>query len=86
MVVELMRSGEDEEEILRTVQIIRDLQVTGGNARALFQRRVLLAEDVRLIRKEIEAGVSLPVIAERFSVGVCTVRDIRLGRTYKRVV
>ena len=83
--IDLVREGEAESEILRTVDVIRDCQFPTETKPAFSRRRPLFDDEVREIRKRLSEGEGMMWIAEALSVPVATVRDLKNGRSYKKI-
>ena len=86
LVMDLHAKGDDELEIIRTVEFIRDYQYESKEEKgALFRRITLLDEQVREIRRQEKSGVGVAIIAESVGCAIGTVRDVIKGRSYRRV-
>jgi hypothetical protein len=86
LVIDLHAQGEDEPEIIRVVEFIRDYQYDSKQEKDELLRRItLLDEQVKEIRRQEKAGVGVGIIAESVGCAIGTVRDVIKGRSYRRV-
>ena len=84
--IDLHANGENELEVIRVVEFIRDYQHDLDGTKPELTRRGLLSdEQVREIRRQEKAGVGAAIIAENVNCAISQVRDLLKGRSYQDV-
>lgn len=86
LVMDLHAQGEDELEVIKVVEFIRDYQFdSNGEKPSLTRRGPLLEKQVKEIRRQEKAGVGVAIIAENVGCAITQVRDLLRGRSYRNV-